>query len=586
MGQPADENGDSANSILEGASVPDGRPLDTDSFLVILGLMLLLFVAGATYFERGATERRHALEATAERNAVLAVALAHYTVRVLRTSEAVTQLIAKEYERGVRGPVLTEVLEDRLRNNDVFVGLAVLDASEQVLARVGGPWPAPPELKESVTSYAAAAEGSILRLGRPAARPAGASPVIPLYRSAGGGASAATVVAVVDGNRFLQVFENARVGDDTLIMLIGLDGLARAAWRGASGGVTPLRGATDLKALAAGSARGAVSTGLDGERRVLGLKQLPGYPLVTAVGTLESAALAEQSARQRVYLVGSTVVCSVALLLGVFLIRINRRRNAVTAALDRARSRLRNLNAELEARVLRRTAQLEDANRNLELFSYSVAHDVRAPLSTVDGFAALLQAPVAATGDAKLVRYLSRIRENTKHMGVLTDSLLALAKLSGASVHRVDVDVAAIARTVVNGLLEREPERRVRILIDPGMRAYADAALMRQTMENFLGNAWKFTRHRELADIEVGQLGTQPPTFFVRDNGVGFDMSHAGGLFKPFHRLHTSTEFAGSGIGLATVQRIIALHGGSVWAEGVPDEGATFFFTLPAAPAS
>ena len=275
-------------------------------------------------------------------------------------------------------------------------------------------------------------------------------------------------------------------------------------------------------------------------------------------------------------------MCGAALLLTLLVIRINRRRDAMAAALERARARLRWANANLEQRVSQRTEQLETANGDLELFSYSIAHDVRAPLATIDGFAALLQPAVAASSDEKLMRYLSRIRESTQQMSLLTESLLALARLSRHALAKQGVDLTAVAQAVIRGFQEREPQRTARFLVAPDMKAHADAALLRQMMENLLGNAWKFTGKRGQADIEVGQLSHEPPTFFVRDNGTGFNMAYAGQLFKPFQRLHSQAEFAGSGVGLAAVHRIVVLHGGQIWAEGEEGVGATFYFTLPA----
>jgi signal transduction histidine kinase len=208
---------------------------------------------------------------------------------------------------------------------------------------------------------------------------------------------------------------------------------------------------------------------------------------------------------------------------------------------------------------------------------------VRAPNSTFEGFCALLEPSIAATGDPQLVRYLAKVRASARHMSELTDALLALARLSATGVVLQEVDLTAIGSAVAQALREREPQREVTLNIERGMHALGDPVLLRQTLENLLGNAWKFTSRRAGARIAFGQL---PPergmrTYFVRDNGAGFDMSYAGELFKPFHRLHAQRDFAGNGVGLAMVQRIVALHGGKVRAEGEPGKGATFYFTLP-----
>ena len=240
------------------------------------------------------------------------------------------------------------------------------------------------------------------------------------------------------------------------------------------------------------------------------------------------------------------------------------------------------LNAELENRVQVRTAQLEVANRELEAFSYSVSHDLRSPLNTVNGFGQLLQKSHADHLSDKGKHYLNRIRAGTQQMGELIEGLLSLAKLSRNTLILGMVDLSAMALRVEQELREREPERQVSVHIQPGLQVHGDATLLMVVMQNLLGNAWKYTSKQADAWIEIG---TQPTAdgdavYFVRDNGAGFDMAHANKLFGAFQRLHAPTDFAGTGVGLANVKRVIERHGGRVWAEGHLNEGATFFFTL------
>lgn len=255
-----------------------------------------------------------------------------------------------------------------------------------------------------------------------------------------------------------------------------------------------------------------------------------------------------------------------------------------------AEAQIRALNAELEDRVKRRTAQLEAANQELEAFSYSVAHDLRAPLNSIDGFSHLLQKAVGSDSAGRSGHYLHRIRAGVRQMGELTDGLLALAQVSRASLRHEAVDLAAIAAQVLEGCREREPERQVQVDIEPELKARGDPALLRQVMENLLANAWKFTAHVPEACIRVGKLhgreAHDPVVFYVRDNGAGFDMAYADKLFGTFTRLHSPGEFAGTGIGLATSHRIISRHDGRIWAEGAVAAGATFFFTLGDTPQS
>jgi len=236
-----------------------------------------------------------------------------------------------------------------------------------------------------------------------------------------------------------------------------------------------------------------------------------------------------------------------------------------------------------DATLEQRTRQLEESNRELEAFSYSVAHDLRTPLRAMSGFSRLLLEDHAGGLDPAAVGYLTRIQAAAGRMGGLIDALLELFRLARGEIHLQSVELTEIARAVAAQLAAAEPHRVVDLRITDGLHATADAGLARTLLENLLGNAWKFTSKAAAARIEIGT--TDGRTFFVRDNGAGFDMARADKLFAPFQRLHTAEQFAGTGIGLANVQRIVRRHGGRIWAEAQPDKGATFFFTLaPDAP--
>ncbi|HJV72946.1 MAG TPA: MASE3 domain-containing protein, partial [Noviherbaspirillum sp.] len=246
----------------------------------------------------------------------------------------------------------------------------------------------------------------------------------------------------------------------------------------------------------------------------------------------------------------------------------------------RAEEALQQLNQSLEQRVAERTHQLERANKELESFSYSVSHDLRAPLRAIDGFSQILSKSYEEQLDAKGKDYLGRVQRASQRMGELIDDILHLSQISRKQVVRGRVDVTQLAFSVAEDLRQGDPGRQVQFLIAPGMEIEADAKLIRIVLENLMGNAFKFSGRRSDAKIEVGfTQHTGVPTIYVRDNGAGFSMDYAHKLFSPFQRLHTSSEFEGSGIGLATVQRIIHLHGGRVWADGVEGEGATFYFS-------
>ncbi len=247
----------------------------------------------------------------------------------------------------------------------------------------------------------------------------------------------------------------------------------------------------------------------------------------------------------------------------------------------RAEATVRQLNVDLEQRVAERTAALDASNKELEAFSYSVSHDLRAPLRSIDGFSRIVMDDYHDKLDADGRDHLSRVRAAAKQMGRLIDDLLKLARVSRAALQRERVDLSALARAVVAELRQSEPGRVVDVVVQGDLMALGDPTLLRVALENLLGNAWKFTGKRDAAHIVFGaQQQDGETTYFVRDDGAGYDPTYADKLFGAFQRLHSTEEFPGTGIGLATVQRIVRRHGGRIWAEGQVNLGATFFFTL------
>jgi signal transduction histidine kinase len=256
--------------------------------------------------------------------------------------------------------------------------------------------------------------------------------------------------------------------------------------------------------------------------------------------------------------------------------------------LKQAEDRLHDYQEHLEELVDQRTRQVTATNQELEAFSYSVSHDLRAPLRAIDGFSQALLEDYAPKLDPTGRDYLQRVRTATQNMGRLIDELIALARATRAELRHETVDLSALGAAIAAELARADPQRQVAVEIEPDLVAEGDAPLLRLLLENLLDNAWKFTGKTPQARI---QLGAAPGAdgqraFFVRDNGAGFDMAYADKLFSAFQRLHGPADFPGAGIGLATVQRIVRRHGGRIWAEAQPGRGATFHFTLPASPAA
>jgi light-regulated signal transduction histidine kinase (bacteriophytochrome) len=250
---------------------------------------------------------------------------------------------------------------------------------------------------------------------------------------------------------------------------------------------------------------------------------------------------------------------------------------------DAAAQEILRITAALEAQLRQRDADVAAAIKELESFSYSVSHDLRAPLSTIDGFSRLLEGS-SAKGDAERSKhYLQRLRLGVANINELIAALLLVSRLLRAPLAPQAVDLSALAQAALTDLQAAEPARMAQVDVQAGLVASGDPALLKQLMEHLAGNAWKFSAKKDRALITVGsEAGADGETvYFVRDNGAGFDMAHADKLFGIFQRMHVTSDFPGLGAGLAMAQRIVARHGGRIWAEAAVDEGATIYFTLP-----
>lgn len=321
------------------------------------------------------------------------------------------------------------------------------------------------------------------------------------------------------------------------------------------------------------------STATDPVERITAYRRLAELPLIVATSRSVDSALTDYYEHRDRILAAAGVMLA---LLGALAILLNRD----TMHRDRERAALAELNATLEQRVHQRTEELEHSNRELLSFSYSVSHDLRAPLRAINGFSHALAEDYGDRLDETGQSYLIRLRRASLRMGELIDELQKLASVSRHTLRIEHTDVSAIAHEILDELAATSPERAVQSHVEADLSADADPVLIRNALQNLLANAWKFTRDSQPALIHVGgRPHGDEKLFYVTDNGIGFDMAHAAKLFQPFQQLHRRDGFEGSGIGLASVRRVVERHGGAVWAESSPGTGTTMFFTLPRSPA-
>ncbi|MBE7368656.1 sensor histidine kinase [Ramlibacter pallidus] len=541
-------------------------------------VFLLLAVLGwAAFAEHTAHERRLALGTVAQRDANLAIAVEHYVRRVLRNALAVHRLLGDQLAAGASRDMLQQRLADRLQANDAFSGLglclpdgSVLDAPASI-ARLSP--------TTCAALGAATPPGGQLAVLRPL--PAAGALHVPLALPLENDARErlALAVAFTPVRTLLGIMQSVELTDDTAVLLAGSDGQARAAWRSGAGAVEAEGGFAAL----AGLLRPAGDTVLvDGQPHLVAARTLADAGLGVRVATSRHDALA--AFRDRRLRLLSVFALGTGALLAAYLLLSRLHADSVRGAiaLSQSRREVEALNAGLEQQVRERTTQLQQAYQDLETFSYAVAHDVRAPLAAIEGFADALEPAVRGGGEGRPLHYLQRIQANARRMQQITTSLLDLGRLTRVPLRKEALDLSAIAQDVLAQLREADPARQVESAVEPGLTATGDPALLRQVLENLLGNAWKFTSRRPLAHIRFGrETPERGGGFFVADDGDGFDAGLAEGLFQPFRRMHDATDFPGTGVGLAAVHRIVTLHGGRISAEARPGEGARFSFTLP-----
>ncbi len=541
-------------------------------FSAVAAVTVFLWVSFTehTLFEQGASLR--AVRAVRERDTNLAAAVNHYILRILKNAEAVNGMVREVHTVDADEQRLRSLLQGRVRANDAMteLGLCLQDGGVLSTAPPGAAMLVPAtcaSLARRMTNSSGLQVAGMVRS-------ASGGRFVALATPLAGNAGAGMTVALVASETLLGVMASARLRDDTLVQLRGTDGTVLSSWHSA---------ARSASASVAPRASLAPDPSLDGRPRLLTHYAMTPWNLNVVVATLEADALQEFHARRGLYFVFCIVATAALLAVALLLTRLHAFSTQQAKSLGVARGDLQKANQQLEDEVRERTSQLSQAYQDLETFSVAVAHDVRAPLAAIEAFAEVLEPDIVAGGNERHVRYIRRIRVNAQHMDKLTGHLLELGKLTATPLVLGPVDLAGIAAEIVERQRDVQPDRRVETSIEVPLRVLGDAGLLRQVLDNLLGNAWKFSAGRDPARIEVRQTAFDAAGWTlitVCDNGAGFDRANATGLFAPFRRMHSADEFPGTGIGLATAQRIIGLHGGKIWCESRPGEGATFSFTL------
>ena len=542
---------------------------------------VLAAVIWVAFVEDSVHERERTIAAVAERDANLAAAVEQYLARVLGTTRAVHGLVGAQLVQGREAQERRALQADRLRANDLFEELALCLPDGRVLTAV-----ADGHATAATCARMVAATGTARDLQVLAPVQRGTRLVLPVVQAVvdDRGLTQGLAVAMVPAEILLGVMRSTRLRDKAVVLVSGRDGQPRVGWHSQHGHVADAAGFERLAEL---RRRDHGTADVGGHAYLAVAHTAPALGLRIAVATAADDALAAFRARRDRLLLACVLATLALATVYVLLARMHREGMDRARALGEARTELEQLNARLDTQVQERTARLEQAYRDLETFSYAVAHDVRAPLAGIAGFARALEPALAAPGQDKARHYLQRILANAARMDELTLHLLELGRLAHAPLHLHDVDLSALAQEVVARLREGDPARAVDVAIEPGLAVRADPVLLRQVLENLLGNAWKFSTGQLQPRIAVRRASASEspdePAFVVEDNGAGFDSAAAAGLFQPFRRMHGAGEFPGTGVGLAAAQRIVALHGGRIWCEARPGEGARFFVALPGA---
>jgi len=554
--------------------------------LLVLGLVAIAGLTALATREQTISNETNSL-------ARLSLILAESTQRIVFDADlALSSLEEKVEHAGVRSPdafrrfaatpEIHGLLQERIVQTADVDTLAFIDANGIVI-NTSRSWP-PDGVSVSDREYF-----NTLRDSPPASyaisaplenRLTGHSVIILARRiSAPDGSFLGLAIATIATSRFEKLFAAVLPGNGASVSLYRRDGVLLIQ--------LPLSDETSIKEQSPaiqrffnetiareeqGTLRTKISLDAEATPQLLAMQTVRGYPLVVNTKHLENIVLAGWWKLARLIFAFAAAAVILLTLLGFAIFRHWEMQARV---------------AETATQLVRANAGLAAANQELEAFSYSVSHDLRAPLRGIDGWSLALQEDYGAVLDAQGRQYLGIVRAEAQRMGQLIEDLLQLSRVARGELVRTPVDVSALAQSVARRLTDAIPDRRIEFVIAPGLAADADARLLEIALTNLFDNACKFTTMRDPARIEFGRGASPDPVtkavtqaYFVGDNGVGFDLAHAAKLFGAFQRLHAASEFPGTGIGLATVQRIVRRHGGHIWAEAQPDQGACFYFTL------
>jgi len=552
--------------------------------------LILIYLAGMAglglWSVRNAIEERDtAIGAARNRTAELALAAEQQAARALGEADAVLALLAEAQRRAAAEPeaeLLHRGIAAQLAERPQITSVALLDASNHILllgnatgvTLDAGDWKNAPPAPAMASGRAV--------LGRAVTEPSGGRWTIPLVRGIEDGDRPQRLAALLAPSYFETAFRALALPAGGSVLLLHGEGRLLSRYpAGADALDTPATALPPFRPEFSSLRTASVRETAPGatEARIGAFSRIADYPAVVFVSMPEEAVLAPW--REHVLAKAGGFVLA-AILVGLILVAVHgsARRKAEAAAAVRAAAEA------TEQRLRDRSTALRQLDAQLASFSYAISHDLRTPLRAISGFAHTLEEDCGERLDEAHRADLARIRAAAQRMGETIDRLVELASLSRSSVHRTDVDLSEMTRAIADELRRRDPQRTASFAIAPDLRVSADRRLLRGLLTQLMDNAWKFSRGRPETRISVGALsGDGATVFFVDDNGIGFDMAHAARLFEPFQRLHPGASFEGAGIGLATVHRVVQLHGGRVWADAVPDQGVTIFFTLAPEPA-